>query len=305
MTTTSATSSKCWRIQLTLPADSPFATVDACADALGDITDTVSTLRHDTDDPWSVEWVSQNEPDMADVKSRLMLAATIAGDKLIIDCLPGLRVEEVPEIDWLSHVYEKFAPFSIGRFFIHGSHYTAPPPAGQTGLCIDAATAFGSGEHETTDGCLRALDMLSRRFAARNVLDMGCGSGILAIAAAKLWKRPVVAVDIDPEAVHVTARHAASNRVSRLVQAQAGAGYAAPIVRAHGPYDLVFANILARPLMLMARDLRRNLAPGGFAILSGLLAKQEAGVLAAHRLQGMHLAARFSKNGWQALILQG
>lgn len=305
MTLTSATSPKCWRIQLTLPADCGFDTVDACADALGDMTDTVSTLRHDTDDPWRVEWVSQHEPDLAQIKSRLMLAATVAADKVIIDCLPGIVIEEVPEMDWLSHVYEKFAPFSIGRFFVHGSHYTAPVPAGQVGLCIDAATAFGSGEHETTDGCLRALDLLSRRCSAHNVLDMGCGSGILAIAAARLWKRPVIAVDIDPESVRVTDRHAAANRVAGLVHAQAGDGYNAPIVREQGPYDLIFANILARPLMLMARDLRRNLAPGGFAILSGLLAKQEAGVLAAHRMQGMHLAARFSKNGWRALILQG
>jgi len=290
---------------MTLPADCGMATVDVCADALADITDTVSTLRHDTQEPWCIEWVSQHEPDMAAIKSRMMLAATMAADKVIIDCLPGVVIEELPEIDWLSHVYEKFAPFSIGRFFVHGSHYTAAPPAGQVGLCIDAATAFGSGEHETTDGCLRALEMLSHRYAAANVLDMGCGSGILAIAAAKLWKRPVVAVDNDPEAVHVTHRHAAINKVSGLIRAQAGDGYKAPIVREYGPYDLVLANILARPLMLMAADLRRNLAPGGFAILSGLLEKQEAGVLSAHRMQGMNLAARFSKNGWQALILQG
>jgi len=188
-----------------------------------------------------------------------------------------------------------------GRYFIHGSHYRARPPAGTIALCIDAATAFGSGEHATTRGCLLALDALARRRRFARVLDMGTGSGILAMAAAKTWRRRVMARDIDAEAVRVAARNAAANGVGSLLDLRRADGYRG--LGSGQPFDLVFANILARPLVLMAPALARVLAPGGVAVVSGLLARQERAVLAAHRARRLRLRRRIRLAGWHSLVL--
>ena len=164
---------------------------------------------------------------------------------------------------------------------------------------IDAATAFGTGEHPSTRGCLLALDRMVRRRRFRRVRDVGCGSGILAIAAVKSLRRKVVASDVDPGAVRVARHHASRNGVSRQMRV----GCAAGAGRRRG-CDLVFVNILARPLMLMARDLSRVVAPGGAVILSGLLRRQEAGVLAAYRMRRLTLDFRIVIDGWSILVLR-
>jgi ribosomal protein L11 methyltransferase len=176
-------------------------------------------------------------------------------------------------------------------------------PAGTIAITIDAATAFGTGEHPSTRGCLLALEALARRRRFRRPLDIGAGTGILSIAAAKLLRRRVLARDIDRNAVAVARNNIACNGVPGLVQVRQASGYRdRPL--AESRYDLVLSNILARPLALMARDLSRVLAPGGRAVLSGLLRRQEPIVLAPHRGLGIVLERRFVLDGWSTVVLR-
>ena len=202
----------------------------------------------------------------------------------------GIAVDESP-------------PLTVGRFFIRGSHFDGPTPGGQIPLYLDAGTAFGSGEHGSTAGCLTCIGDLARKLRPARVLDMGCGSGILGIAAAKLWNVPVVATDIDAEAARVTALNAAQNDVGHLVTAVAGAGYSAPIVRQAAPYDLIVENILARPIRRLSCDLAQHLAPGGVCVLSGLVVRDAQLVITAHRRQGLRLVRHMTINGWRTLVM--
>jgi ribosomal protein L11 methyltransferase len=248
----------------------------------------------------TVEWLVEAYAKAAlfDVALDLRLALAAASHNgAIID----VSEARVPERDWLAENRRAFPPQRIGRFLVHGSHWREPVPAGMTALEIDAATAFGTGEHPSTRGCLLAFDLLARRRRLlQRVRDVGTGSGILAIAAAKTLRRPVMASDIDPGAVRVARHHAQRNGVSQLVRARCAAG----MTEKGAGYGLVFANILARPLALMARDLSRAVAPNGFAVLSGLLQRQEAGVLAAYRAQRLALYRRIVIDGWSTLILR-
>lgn len=196
-----------------------------------------------------------------------------------------------------------FPPLSLGRYFIHGSHFDGLAPAGSVALRLDAGPAFGSGEHPSTAGCLMALDRLARERRFRHLLDMGCGSGILTLAMAKTWHAPVVACDIDDEAVRVTAANAGLNNVGKLVRARCGPSYRTPAVAKGETYDLIVANILARPLKAMAGDLRAVLAPGGVAVLSGLLKRDGRLVIAAHRVRGLRLIRTVLINDWITIVM--
>jgi ribosomal protein L11 methyltransferase len=247
---------------------------------------------------WYVEGVCGTEPDPVLLGVALDLAAAAAGV-----AVPGVRVEAVPLRDWVADNQSEFPPIGIGRFFIHGSHVRGPFPASRIALRVDPAVAFGSGRHASTSGCLEALDHLSRRRFERP-LDVGCGSGILALAMTKLWRVPVLAADIDPAAVTVTRTNARLNGVASRVRAVSADGYAAPAIRRGRPFDLIVCNILARPLKRMARDLAAHLAPGGVAVLSGFLARDADGVLAAHRATGLRLRRRVTVEDWQTLIVE-
>lgn len=284
-----------WRVSLQVPAPAAEAFERLLAESFA----TVSVFGADDEPLRQVEGFGEQAPDRA----ALSVALAILGRSLGID-EPEPTIEAIPPTDWLAATYEAFPPIRIGRFHIHGSHDRAPVPTGAIGLCIDAATAFGTGEHETTSGCLIALQRLARRRRFRRVLDMGCGSGILAFAAARLWHAPVLAVDVDPEAARVARINARANRVGRWVTALAADGYADRRVAESGPFDLIVANILARPLVAMAKDLAVNLAPGGIAVLAGLLTRQQAQVLAAHRALGLVLLERLPVGDWPTLVLQ-
>jgi ribosomal protein L11 methyltransferase len=247
---------------------------------------------------WRVEAYPKAPLLDAALEVRLRLAAAGAAGRVI-----AIVEERLPERDWLAENRRAFPPVSVGRFFVHGSHWRAKPPPGAIAIEIDAATAFGTGEHQSTAGCLLALDRLARRRRFRDVLDIGTGSGILAIAAAKRLHRPVLASDIDREAARVATHHVRRNGLGARVRVICAPGYQSQAVRRRR-YDLVFANILARPLSLMARDLGRALAPGGVAILAGLLRRQEAQVLSAHRLQRLRLTRRIVIDGWSTLVLR-
>ncbi|HEV2301263.1 MAG TPA: 50S ribosomal protein L11 methyltransferase [Stellaceae bacterium] len=228
--------------------------------------------------------------------ARLALAAAAKGG-----ALGEVEEARLAERDWLSDNRLRFPPLEVGRFFIHGSHHRGGAPAGAIGIEIDAATAFGTGEHQSTRGCLVALELLARRARFRRPRDVGTGTGILAIAAAKQWRRPVEASDIDPRAVSVARHNVARNGVKRLVRLAAAPGYRG---RGGRDSDLVFSNILARPLAVMARDLSRALAPGGRAVLSGILCRQESCVVEAHRRCGLALERRIVIDGWSTLVLR-
>jgi ribosomal protein L11 methyltransferase len=248
-------------------------------------------------DHFIVEGLSLDPPDQGTLETRLELAFLGAG------AAPALTIQRLAPRDWLAENQESFAPVAVGRYFIHGSHRGERPPVGWIALRIDAATAFGTGEHASTRGCLMAMNALARRGRRRRILDMGTGTGILAIAALKTWHGRVAAYDVDPEAVRVAGVNARVNGVRRGLRPERAATYRVRSLQRRAPYDLVLANILARPLAAMARDMARVLADGGVAILSGILPRQENIVLAAHRSQQLHLARRLVVDGWSTLVL--
>jgi ribosomal protein L11 methyltransferase len=271
----------------------------AVAAALDDLAGAVSAFETAEDAAlWRVEAYPRMPVLSAALEVRLALAAAACGGRLL-----QIVEERLPERDWLAENRRAFPPLRIGRFFVHGSHWQARTPAGAIAIEIDAATAFGTGEHPSTRGCLVALDSLARRRRFRRPLDIGTGSGILAIAAAKRLRRRVVASDVDCAAVRVASHHVRRNGLAGRVRVVCAPGYRSRAVRG-SDYDLIFANILARPLALMARDLGRAIAPGGVAILAGLLRRQEALVAAAHRAQGLSLERRIVIDGWSTLILR-
>jgi ribosomal protein L11 methyltransferase len=216
--------------------------------------------------------------------------------------------EEIQDMDWLAASYKQFPAFSVGPFFIYGSHHEDAVPDGQMGLLIDAATAFGSGEHGTTKGCLLAmLDLNEAGVCPWNVLDMGTGSGILGIAAWKLWKTPVLAVDNDEEAVRVACRHREMNNVpsgDTGMICKAGEGFQTPAVREKRPFDLIIANILAVTLKEMVMEIKGCSDNNGYVILSGILNKQAQEVLDVYEPQGFKLAKRYDIDDWSTLVLQ-
>lgn len=181
----------------------------------------------------------------------------------------------LPEKDWLAENFLSFQPISVGNFYIYGTHHgDVKIPLGQKGICLDAATAFGSGRHETTASCLQLLEYLAAEATFEKALDLGCGAGILAIAIAMLTSKSVWASDIDPEAVRVTTENSRLNKVEALVHPLESVGFEAEALQARMPFDVIVANILAEPLKQLAPSMASAVSPGGWLILSGILASQ-------------------------------
>jgi ribosomal protein L11 methyltransferase len=265
--------------------------------ALQTVCVTVAYFRDEPTDTWRVEGVREAGWGDDQLTGALALAAAVGGIEP-----PTLQIGPIEAEGWLARTVESFAEFPIGRFLIRPTHVPDPVAYGRTVLRLDAGLAFGSGEHASTQGCLMAFTAMAHR-RPRRVLDLGTGSAILAIAAAKRLHRPVLATDIEPWSVRVAADNAMQNGVQRFVAARLADGWRHRVVWA-GRYDLIFANILARPLCSMARDLAAHLAPGGTAILAGLLGTQVRMVLAAHRRQGLRLERRIDVGPWSTLVLR-
>lgn len=214
-------------------------------------------------------------------------------------------VSEVPDTDWVAHVKRELQPVEAGRFFVYGSHDADRVPDGCVPLLIEAAMAFGTGHHGTTKGCLLALDHLDRQgFRAANVADIGCGTAVLAMAAAAIWPQTVIASDIDPVAVDVARANALANGLQERVICVEAAGFDHPALQARAPYDLIFANILKGPLIQLAPDLAKSLAAGGKAILSGILNTQAEDVVLVYKKAGFSVVSRDEIAEWTTLVLE-
>jgi ribosomal protein L11 methyltransferase len=282
-------------VSVIVPESAVFAYEKALSLACSTVGLFVADEREKT---WRVEGVKT----VGDADDALAGAVAIAALTTGIDA--ALLREPTPADGWLARVYEQFPEQPIGkRLAIRGTHVDSRAAPGRKTLTIDAGLAFGSGEHGSTRGCLHALEKIAYR-KPRRILDLGCGSGILAMAAASLLGTRVLAVDNDPWSVRTTRLNARQNRLSKRVVARFGHGWSAPAVRARAPYDLVLANILARPLCLMARDLASHLLPGATVILSGLLDTQKQAVLAAHRRCGLHLETTLYEGPWTTMVLR-
>ena len=283
-----------WRVFARVSGADAAAAVVALLD---DATDAVSAFEI-TPQEWRVEAYPSSPVLTPALTAQVALTAAAAGGTLV-----EIGEEKLPDRDWLAENQLAFPPLRVGRFFIYGSHHRGRAPSSAIGIMLDAATAFGTGEHPSTRGCLIALDGLSRRHHFRRPLDIGTGTGILAIAAAKLLRRKILASDIDCGAVRVARHNLVCNGVASLVRVRRAPGYRDRAIR-KSRHDLVLSNILARPLALMARDLSRTLKPGGRAVLSGLLRRQEPIVLAPHRGCGIVLERRLVIDGWSTLVLR-
>ncbi|HET7880101.1 MAG TPA: 50S ribosomal protein L11 methyltransferase [Acetobacteraceae bacterium] len=282
----------------TISVHVPEAAVEAYEAALASVCDTVAFFRDHATGAWRVEGIKAHALNESDLAAALALAGIVSGVQ------PTLRRSVTDADGWLAKSYATFPEQLIGRrFCIRGTHLRARPPASRLVLTVDAGLAFGSGEHGSTRGCLRALEQVGR-MKPRRILDLGTGSGILAMAAALLLRRPVLASDVEPWSVHVAKQNVRLNQLTKLVRVRLADGWNHRLVRSCGPYDLVFANILARPLCLMARQLAQQLRPGACAVLSGLTRNQERWVLTAHRRCGMKLQTRIHEGSWTTLVLR-
>ena len=213
-------------------------------------------------------------------------------------------VAQLPDIDWIKQSQEGLPPVRAGRFFVYGAHDAGKLPPAVIPMRIEAGMAFGTGHHETTALCFATLSDLAKRRRYRNVLDLGCGTGLLAIGAAKLWRRRVIASDIDPVAIDVARENARANREAPFVRAMVADGMDHPLLAAGAPYDLIVANILAGPLTHLAPGISRGVTRGGTLILSGLLRWQEQLVLGFYRPHGLVLRNIRRDGPWTALVLE-
>lgn len=253
---------------------------------------------------WLFLWTFDVEPNPQIIKTVFLnLSQDLAIDSFLFD---DFKIEQLEDKDWLAESYRALPPFTVGSFFIYGSHYDGEKPDGFTPLMIEAATAFGSGEHGTTSCCILAIEHVFKDgFIPNHILDMGCGSGILAAVAAKLWPDvQVFAADNDPECVIVSKRHIDANNINN-VQCYVSEGYDAQSpVWENAPYDFIIANILAGPLIDMAAEQSKAVANGGYLILSGTLKGQGQRVFDAYEPLGFRKINEFDGNEWVTLLLQ-
>lgn len=293
-----------WSVELDVPVD----LVAAAEDMLGD--EALAVTSYEVLKPgmaispdWRVQVLFDAPPDQKLWRKRLGEIADALG-------IPAaIRFDHLPAQDWVRHTNKLNAPIRAGRFFLYGAHDADAVPPGSLSLLLDAGLAFGTGRAPSTYGCLLAIDDLCRIHAPRRMLDMGTGSGVLAMAAAKAGARQVLAADIDPVAVAVTQDNIRLNGLAGRITALTASRPDDPRLKASGPYDLVVANILAEPLCRMATGLSHLVAAGGHLVLSGLLAREERLIVARYRAAGLHfgglsLARRIPREGWHTLVFE-
>jgi len=290
------------------PMDSPTTVARLACDQptarriaayLGEIfgeDDVACAAFEDDNEQWQIAIHFRAPPDEAALRAHVAIAA---GDA----AAAALRVDSVAATDWVAQSLEGLKPVRAGRFLVHGAHDRARVKSHDIGIEIEAALAFGTGHHGTTRGCLLALDALLKARRPRHILDIGTGSGVLAMAAAKALRRPVVASDIDPLAVTSARVNARTNRIAPSIAFIRATGTRSPQMTAGAPYDLIFANILLGPLTRLAVAIRSLTGPQTRVVLSGLLPSHANAALAVYRAQGLVLERRFPLDGWMTLVL--
>jgi ribosomal protein L11 methyltransferase len=249
------------------------------------------------DGRWDVTMHFAEAPDQGSIRELVGLAA---GGEAARD----IAFDTVEAKDWVSATLEELVPVRAGRFVVHGRHDRARIPPNKLGIEIEAALAFGTGHHGTTRGCLLLLNGVLKAHRPRRVLDLGTGTGVLAIAAARALQIKVLASDIDPLAVRTARDNARLNGAGNFVETVCAIGFSAPEFAARRPFDLVLANILANPLRQMATAMARHLAPSARVILSGLLPHQAQSVIAAYRARGLVLERHLQIEGWSSLLMR-
>ncbi len=232
-----------------------------------------------------------------DEAALMLLAAAFGAQPFVVSALP--------ETDWVAHVRRELVPVEAGRFFVHGSHDADKVPKDAVPLLIEAAMAFGTGHHGTTLGCLRALEgLIESGFKPERIVDIGCGTAVLAMAAARVWDATILASDIDQVAVDVAVANLQANKLQGRVICLEAAGFDHPDLRLNAPYDLIFANILKGPLIALAPEVATHLPPGGFAIISGILNEQAPKVADVYAQSGINPVETTRIDDWTTLVLQ-
>jgi ribosomal protein L11 methyltransferase len=274
--------------------------VDVLAESF-DSNDAAIAAFERPDRRWDVTIYFAGQPDPRSVRALVALASDDATAQTV-------TFDTVEAKDWVRASLEGLAPVPAGRFIVHGHHDRDRVPPNKIGIEIEAALAFGTGHHGTTRGCLLLLDQVLRSRWPRRVLDLGTGTGVLAIAAAKALRQPILASDIDWRSALVARDNARLNAAGTFVEAIHAPGFASPHFRSsarpRAPFDLVMANILANPLRRLATPMARHLAPSAYVILSGLLPHQATGVIATYRASGLILVRRLQLEGWTSLLMQ-
>ena len=278
-----------------LTKDQAYLLVDAVMER-EDLALTASAHENEETGEWFFEAACDSPPDL---DAFVELAREVLGGTV------EFSVEPIdPSVNWVQKSLEGLAPVIAGGFYVYGSHETGPVPGGLTAMKIDAAQAFGTGHHETTTGCLEAIDKLLKKRKPRAMLDVGTGTGVLAIALAKRTRTPVLASDIDPVAVTTTVENARVNGVGKFIVAIEAVGLTHPTIMQNAPYDLIVANILAGPLAALAPAIGRVAQRGATIILSGILERQARSVINAYARQGMVLTEKLQRKDWTTLMLE-
>ncbi len=287
---------------MTLIASLPVATesiAQALVEAIGaseELDFPTAATTEQADQSWVVDVYFEDEPDAAVLNA---LAAGVLGSDA-----PAFTIAPLPDEDWVAKSLEGLKPVRAGRFLVHGSHDRDKIQPGDIAIEIEAGEAFGTGHHGTTAGCLAEIDRLCSARDFKSILDLGTGTGVLAIAVAKAFGKRVLATDIDPIATRVTEENAVLNGVGELIAAATAEGFDDPVFAANAPFDLVIANILAGPLIALAPDVARHLTTDGTVVLSGLLVAQGPAVKAAYEAEGLRLTRSGEMEGWLTLTLE-
>ena len=291
-----AFSGEVWQIVVDLPSVEAVQFFEA---ALADRVTGMSSFEIPDTPRWRITGYADAEPDRTDIAEKIAVAAMAAGVET-----PDIDIAPVESRDWVAEVERSLTPIHVGPYYVYGSHIDESPPNDAVAIRIDAGLAFGTGNHETTQGCLQAIETVCAAAAPANPLDIGTGSGILAIALAKRFGVDVTAGDNDPVAVDVARENADINGVGGQIVFHVADGLGHSGFESKNPFDLIVANIVANPLVAMAPQIAAAAAPGGAVILSGILLSQAKDVVAAYVAQGFACEDRIEIGDWATLVLR-